>query len=51
MISLDGPRNVLLPDKICTEEHESVGWSRNITLGTTFTRWASFTGGRWRGRR
>jgi len=41
VISLDGPRNVLLPDKICTEEHESVGWTRDITLRAALSRWAA----------
>lgn len=46
MVGLDRSRYVLLTDEICTEEHEGVGWSRDVALGETLTGWESSPGGR-----
>ena len=43
VVRLDGPRNMPLLDKIGTEKHESVRWTRNIALGRAFSRWVPFT--------
>lgn len=46
MVGLDGPWNVLLADKVGAEEHESIGWARNVAKGATLAgRTASLGGG------
>jgi hypothetical protein len=41
VVGLDRPRNMLLTDEICTEEHKSVGGTWNVALGAAFARRAA----------
>jgi hypothetical protein len=43
VISFNCTRNVLLTDKVGTEEHECIRWSGNIAEGTSFMWWDTTT--------
>ena len=45
MVSLDGAGDVLLADKVCTEEHERIWGAGDVALGAALARGQALAGG------